>query len=105
MQNLKSVFVVSAALALATAVEVASGQAGTSAQPKVETRATPLLKVNNLTFKDLNRNGVLDPYEDWRLPVEKRVADLVSRMTLEEWLDHFEQAVALDQRIGIDDHH
>ena len=28
--------------------------------------------------------GSLDPYEDWRLAVERRVADLVGRMTLEE---------------------
>ena len=34
--------------------------------------------------KDLNRNGELDPYEDWRRPVEERIDDLVSRMTLEE---------------------
>ena len=32
----------------------------------------------------LNRNGELDPYEDWRLPMDERIADLVSQMTLEE---------------------
>ena len=35
-------------------------------------------------FKDLNRNGLLDPYEDWRLTPEQRARDLVARMTLEE---------------------
>ena len=35
-------------------------------------------------FKDLNRNGILDPYEDWRLPIEERVKDLAERMSLEE---------------------
>jgi beta-glucosidase len=54
------------------------------AQPSIESRVAPILKVGGLTFKDLNRNGVLDPYEDWRLPIERRVADLVSRMTMEE---------------------
>src|SRR4029079_3483721 len=34
--------------------------------------------------KDLNGNGKLDPYEDWRLPVEQRVNDLLSRMTMAE---------------------
>jgi beta-glucosidase len=53
-------------------------------QPKIETRVAPLLKIGGLIFKDLNRNGVLDPYEDWRLPVDRRVADLVSQMTMEE---------------------
>lgn len=35
-------------------------------------------------FKDLNKNGVLDPYEDWRLPVEERARDLAARLTVEE---------------------
>ena len=35
-------------------------------------------------FRDLNHNGQLDPYEDSRLPVETRVTDLLSRMTLAE---------------------
>ena len=85
MLKLRSLLLMSAAVALAAAVKIASGQAGaTPAQPKVEARVAPLLKINNLTFRDLNRNGSLDPYEDWRLPVEKRAADLLSRMTMEE---------------------
>ncbi len=35
-------------------------------------------------FKDLNHNGVLDPYEDWRLDIESRAADLASQLSLEE---------------------
>jgi len=35
-------------------------------------------------FKDLNKNGKLDPYEDWRLPVEERAKDLAGRMTLDQ---------------------
>jgi beta-glucosidase len=81
----RSLLTVSAAVTLTAALKIASGQAGaTPAQPKVEARDAPLLRIANLTFKDLNRNGSLDPYEDWRLPVEKRVADLLSRMTMEE---------------------
>jgi len=55
-----------------------------ASQPKVQSRKAPLLKVDGLVFRDLNKNGSLDKYEDWRLPVEERVADLVSKMTLEE---------------------
>jgi len=44
----------------------------------------PVLQQNGLQFKDLNRNGVLDPYEDWRLSPDQRARDLVGRMTLEE---------------------
>lgn len=35
-------------------------------------------------FKDLNRDGKLDIYEDWRQPIEKRVDDLVSKLSIEE---------------------
>lgn len=35
-------------------------------------------------FRDLNHNGQLDPYEDARLPIDRRLDDLLSRMTLEE---------------------
>ncbi|WP_248962795.1 discoidin domain-containing protein [Sphaerisporangium perillae] len=34
--------------------------------------------------RDLNKNGAIEPYENWRLPVETRVNDLLSRMTPEE---------------------
>lgn len=53
-------------------------------QPVLGYRNAPLLKINNLEFKDLNRNQKLDRYEDWRLPAEARIKDLLSRMTLEE---------------------
>ena len=39
---------------------------------------------DGLPFRDLNGNGELDPYEDPRVPIEDRVADLLARMTLEE---------------------
>ena len=35
---------------------------------------------------DFNKNGVMDPYENPSLPVDERVEDLLSRMTLEEKL-------------------
>lgn len=38
----------------------------------------------SLRFRDLDRNGILDPYEDWRLSPKRRAADLVARMTLVE---------------------
>src|SRR5258705_8746038 len=44
----------------------------------------PVLQKDELQFKDLNRNGVVDPYEDWRLSPAQRAHDLVARMTLEE---------------------
>lgn len=35
-------------------------------------------------FKDLNKNGKLDIYEDWRLPVDERAKDLASKMSVEQ---------------------
>jgi beta-glucosidase len=53
-------------------------------QPSLGFRSVKTLKINGLEFKDLNKNGKLDKYEDWRLPQEVRVKDLISQMTLEE---------------------
>ena len=53
-------------------------------QPVLGHRDVTILTVQGLQFKDLNRNGHLDPYEDWRLSPEVRVKDLLRQMTLEE---------------------
>lgn len=45
-----------------------------------------IIEADGFAFKDLNRNGILDPYEDWRLPVETRVKDLVSKMDIDSKL-------------------
>lgn len=50
----------------------------------LEARVKGVLTEKGRHFKDLNANGQVDTYEDWRKPVEERVADLVERMTLEE---------------------
>jgi beta-glucosidase len=43
-----------------------------------------ILIINRLAFKDLNKNGKLDAYEDWRLPVNDRALDLASKMSVEQ---------------------
>lgn len=43
-----------------------------------------LLKLKGLQFKDLNKNGKIDKYEDWRLPAMERAKDLASTLTIEE---------------------
>jgi beta-glucosidase len=43
-----------------------------------------IIKVGKLSFKDLNKNGQLDKYEDWRLPVDERAKDLASKMTIDQ---------------------
>src|ERR1700677_662332 len=37
-----------------------------------------------IAFRDLNGNGVMEPYENPTLPAGERVADLLTRMTLAE---------------------
>ncbi|MEN9935776.1 MAG: hypothetical protein RLZZ387_2355, partial [Chloroflexota bacterium] len=44
----------------------------------------PRLTEGGLTFRDLNKNGRLDPYEDPRRSIEERVEDLLGQMTVEE---------------------
>ena len=43
-----------------------------------------ILTVDGYAFKDLDRDGELDPYEDWRLSAEERATDLASKLTVEE---------------------
>jgi beta-glucosidase len=39
---------------------------------------------SGFAFKDLNRNGKLDPYEDWRLSGDARAKDLASKMSIQQ---------------------
>lgn len=41
---------------------------------------TEILYIKNKAFKDLNHNGTVDPYEDWRLSAEERAKDLADQM-------------------------
>lgn len=51
---------------------------------------TPILEQDGLKFKDMNKNGTLDVYEDWRRDTEERVQDLISQLTaIEEAGLHF----------------
>jgi len=43
-----------------------------------------ILTVGGLAFKDLNKNGHLDKYEDWRLPADVRAKDLASKLSVEQ---------------------
>ena len=48
------------------------------------TSGVSILTIDRFGFKDLNKNGTLEKYEDWRLPVDERAEDLASRMSIEE---------------------
>ncbi|WP_219818326.1 glycoside hydrolase family 3 protein [Clavibacter michiganensis] len=72
-----------AALALGTAGLPAAGAAAEpAAQPELESAgAAPIITVDGLRFRDLDKDGTLTPYEDWRLSSGERAADLVARMS------------------------
>jgi beta-glucosidase len=68
----------------ATGVQLAQGQGVAQQQPLVQARVKPVLQLGQFSYRDLNNNGKLDQYENWRLPVDVRVKDLVKQMTLDE---------------------
>lgn len=43
-----------------------------------------LLIADGFAFKDLNKDGKMDPYEDWRLSSTERANDLAAKMSLEQ---------------------
>ena len=51
-------------------------------QPTLGYRSVSLLTEDGYRFKDLNRDGALNPYEDWRLDGATRAGDLLARMSL-----------------------
>lgn len=53
-------------------------------QPVLGIRSVAIIEKRGLKFKDLNKNGKLDKYEDWRLTPEERSKDLLSKMSVEE---------------------
>ena len=52
--------------------------------PTLGYTSAPILTVRGHAFKDLNRNGELDPYENWRRPAYERAVDLANRLSVEE---------------------
>ena len=65
-------------------IKISFGQRSYDHQPTLGAHTVEVLYDGSLKFKDLNKNGQLDVYEDWRQPVEKRIADLMAQMGLEE---------------------
>ena len=43
-----------------------------------------ILTVDGFAFKDLNKNGQLDKFEDWRLSADERARDIASKLSFEE---------------------
>lgn len=76
--------------------------------PATETQAAlgatvkQLIEVDGLQFKDLNGNGTLDVYEDWRADIEDRLTDLIGQMTVEEKATMFIHICTCGNPSGVD---
>lgn len=53
-------------------------------QPTLSARHKGILEVEGLRFRDLDGDGVLSPYEDWRLSARERAVDLRKRLSREQ---------------------
>lgn len=84
MSNSPRYLLLPALLVALPVVAAAQQHTRSTVQPTLGARGVAILERDGLRFKDLDRNGVLDPYEDWRLSPAARARDLLSRMTLEE---------------------
>ncbi len=84
MKTLRSTLLLLAATLLFGLFTGCSDRKAVKPQPVLGTRSVNIIEKKGLQFKDLNKNGELDPYEDWRLPDSSRIADLLGQMTLEE---------------------
>ena len=76
--------ILSLLLILLPVVQSTTQQAARKKQTAVNARNVKTLSVDGLQFKDLNKNGKLDVYEDWRKSASVRAKDLVAQMTLAE---------------------
>lgn len=67
----------------APAAESASA-AGPARQIELGSRHKPTLQADGLSFRDLDADGRLSTFEDWRRPAIERARDIVGRMTAAE---------------------
>ena len=71
-------------LALLISATLAAGQALAIKQAELKSYQLKNIVVDNLKFKDFDRDGKLSPFEDWRLSPEVRAQDLLTKLSLEE---------------------
>lgn len=69
-------------------------------QPALNPRVKTIIEADGYQFIDLNGNGTLDAYEDWRLDADTRTADLVSQMTVREKIAQMQHPTYLPRSDG-----
>ncbi|MBN2665415.1 MAG: glycoside hydrolase family 3 protein, partial [Bacteroidales bacterium] len=84
MKTLRSILLLLTATLFSFSFTTCSDQSSQKPQPVLGSKSVTILVKGGLQFRDLNKNGELDIYEDWRLSDSSRITDLLSQMTLEE---------------------
>ena len=69
-------------------------------QPVLAPRGKSIIEADGYQFIDLNGNGALDVYEDWRMDADTRAADLVSQMTVREKIAQMQHPTYLPRADG-----
>ena len=88
------------ALTLACSMMPAALAEETYEQPVLNPRVKNIIEADGYQFIDLNDNGTLDKYEDWRLDAETRADDLVSQMTVREKIAQMQHPTYLPRDDG-----
>ena len=69
-------------------------------QPTLNPHVKSIMEADGYQFIDLNSNGELDVYEDWRQDADTRAADLVSQMTVREKISQMQHPTFLPRADG-----
>lgn len=83
-----------------TGLAFAEEATATYEQPTLTPHSKSVIEVDGYQFIDLNGNGTLDVYEDWREDAETRAADLVSQMTVREKIAQMQHPTFLPRSDG-----
>jgi beta-glucosidase len=81
---MKNIYSISVMCLIVAGLVSCTGSKEKKPQPVLGTRSVTIIEKGGLKFKDLNKNGKLDRYEDWRLTPDERSKDLLSKMSVEE---------------------
>ena len=80
----KRIFIVSMLCLLAIVGISQKSTVNKKPQPFLGYKTVQILNLEGFQFKDLNKNGKLDKYEDWRLSNDARAKDLLTKMSVED---------------------
>ncbi len=89
-----------AAVAMCGTMAVPAAFAEDYEQPTLNPHVKNIIEQDGYQFIDLNGNGALDKYEDWRLDAETRADDLVSQMTVREKIAQMQHPTFLPRSDG-----